>query len=37
MVDTQNTKDEKKVGTKWGIFHQLVDIINKLTTTIMAF
>jgi hypothetical protein len=37
MVDRQNTKDEKNVGTKWGIFHQLVDLINKLTTTIMVF
>jgi hypothetical protein len=36
MVDRQNTKDDKKVGTKWGIFHQLVDLINKLTTTIMV-
>jgi hypothetical protein len=30
-------EDEKKVRTRWGIFHQLVDLLNKSTITIMIF
>lgn len=29
-------EDEKKVRTRWGIFHQLVDLLNKSTITIMV-
>jgi hypothetical protein len=29
MVDVKNTKDEKKEGNWLGIYHLLIDLLNK--------